>query len=116
MQRASSAGKNRYVFLNQQSKSRDRAILDRNDSGYIYDLKLDASGNLFIAARNYAYKLTPTGKLSTVAGNGSTSTSLATEDMPPARDSAASMAWQSIAPITSISAMPITTGFAKELP
>jgi hypothetical protein len=87
--------------------------LDGNDSGYIYDLKLDASGNLFIAAGNYAYKLTPTGKLSIVAGNGSTTTSLATEDLPPARDSAASMAWQSIAPITSISAMPITTGFAK---
>ena len=43
-------------------------------SGYIYDLKLDASGNLYIAAGNYAYKLTPTGKLSIVAGNGSTTT------------------------------------------
>jgi sugar lactone lactonase YvrE len=43
-------------------------------SGYVYDLKLDASGNLYIAGGNYAYKLTPTGKLSIVAGNGSTTT------------------------------------------
>jgi trimeric autotransporter adhesin len=40
-------------------------------SGYTYDLKLDAAGNLFIAGGDKAYKLTPAGVLSVVAGNGS---------------------------------------------
>ena len=43
-------------------------------SGYVYDLKLDSEGNLYIAGGNYAYKLTPAGKLTTIAGNGSTTT------------------------------------------
>src|SRR5215471_3686620 len=32
-------------------------------SGSVYDLKLDAAGNLFVAGGNYAYKLTPAGVL-----------------------------------------------------
>jgi len=43
-------------------------------SGYIYDLKLDSSGNLFIATGNYVYMMPPAGKISIVAGNGSTTT------------------------------------------
>ena len=43
-------------------------------SGYIYDLKLDSAGNLYIALGDYAYKITPAGKVSTIAGNGSTGT------------------------------------------
>jgi uncharacterized protein (TIGR03437 family) len=43
-------------------------------SGYIYDLKLDSAGNLYVAGGNYAYKITPAGKVSIVAGNGSTGT------------------------------------------
>src|SRR5215471_7535478 len=43
-------------------------------SGYIYDLKLDSAGNLYVAAGNYAYKITPAGVISTIAGNGSTTT------------------------------------------
>jgi trimeric autotransporter adhesin len=43
-------------------------------SGYIYDLKLDSTGNLYIAGDTYAYKITPAGKVSIVAGNGSTGT------------------------------------------
>jgi uncharacterized protein (TIGR03437 family) len=43
-------------------------------SGYIYDLKLDSAGNLYIAGGNYAYKVTPAGVISIVAGNGSTTT------------------------------------------
>ena len=43
-------------------------------SGYIYDLKLDSAGNLYVAGGNYAYKITPAGVISTVAGNGSTTT------------------------------------------
>jgi uncharacterized protein (TIGR03437 family) len=42
-------------------------------SGYAYDLKLDAAGNLFIVDGKYAYKLTPAGVLTTIAGNGSSS-------------------------------------------
>src|SRR5882724_1040945 len=40
-------------------------------SGYAYDLKLDASGNIYIAGGNYAYRMSPAGKLTSVAGNGS---------------------------------------------
>jgi len=40
-------------------------------AGSAYDLKLDSGGNLFIAAGNYVYKLTPAGVLTIVAGNGS---------------------------------------------
>ncbi|HJZ99923.1 MAG TPA: IPT/TIG domain-containing protein [Candidatus Solibacter sp.] len=40
-------------------------------SGAVFDLKLDTAGNLFIAAGNYAYKLTPAGVLTAIAGNGS---------------------------------------------
>jgi hypothetical protein len=40
-------------------------------SGRIYDLKLDSAGNLYIAGGNYAYKLTPAGVLTAIAGNGS---------------------------------------------
>jgi uncharacterized protein (TIGR03437 family) len=43
-------------------------------TGYIYDLKLDSAGNLYIAGGNYLYKMTPSGTISTVAGNGSTTT------------------------------------------
>jgi uncharacterized protein (TIGR03437 family) len=39
-------------------------------SGNIFDLKLDSAGNLYIAGGNRAYKLTPSGVLTTVAGNG----------------------------------------------
>jgi uncharacterized protein (TIGR03437 family) len=39
-------------------------------TGYAYDLKLDSAGNLFIAGGNYAFKLTPSGTLITIAGNG----------------------------------------------
>jgi len=42
--------------------------------GYIYDLKLDAAGNLYIATGAYVYKMTPAGKLSRIAGNGTTTT------------------------------------------
>jgi uncharacterized protein (TIGR03437 family) len=43
-------------------------------TGYIYDLKLDSAGNLYVAAGNYAYKVTPRGSITIVAGNGSTTT------------------------------------------
>jgi uncharacterized protein (TIGR03437 family) len=43
-------------------------------TGYIYDLKLDSAGNLYVAGGNYAYKVTPAGVISKVAGNGSTTT------------------------------------------
>src|SRR5215472_18341047 len=39
-------------------------------TGYAYDLKLDSAGNLFIAGGNYAFKLTPSDALITIAGNG----------------------------------------------
>ena len=39
-------------------------------NNYVYDLKLDSFGNLFIATDIYLYELTPAGKLITVAGNG----------------------------------------------
>src|SRR5262249_2906199 len=40
-------------------------------AGAVFDWKLDTAGNLFIAAGNYAYKLTPAGVLTAIAGNGS---------------------------------------------
>jgi uncharacterized protein (TIGR03437 family) len=40
-------------------------------SGSLYDLKIDTAGNLYIAGGNRAYKLTPAGVLSVIAGNGS---------------------------------------------
>ncbi len=40
-------------------------------SGYTYDLKLDSAGNLFVAGGNKAYKITPGGVVTAVAGNGS---------------------------------------------
>jgi uncharacterized protein (TIGR03437 family) len=43
-------------------------------TGYIYDLKLDSAGNLYVAGGNYAYKVTPAGVISKIAGNGSTTT------------------------------------------
>jgi uncharacterized protein (TIGR03437 family) len=42
--------------------------------GYISDLKLDSAGNLYLAAGAAVFKLTPAGKVSTVAGNGTTGT------------------------------------------
>jgi uncharacterized protein (TIGR03437 family) len=39
-------------------------------SGPLFDLKLDSTGNLYIAGGNRAYKLTPAGALTTIAGNG----------------------------------------------
>ena len=39
--------------------------------GYAYDLKLDAAGNLYVAGGTKAYKLSPAGVLTAVAGNGS---------------------------------------------
>ncbi|MEO8370019.1 MAG: IPT/TIG domain-containing protein [Candidatus Solibacter sp.] len=42
--------------------------------GYIYDLKLDAAGNLYIATGTYVFKLTPTGGFGKIVGNGSTTT------------------------------------------
>jgi hypothetical protein len=39
-------------------------------TGYIYDLKLDPTGNLFIATGGNVFELTPAGKVSNVAGNG----------------------------------------------
>lgn len=40
-------------------------------SGYAFDLKLDTAGNIYIAGGTYAYKMSQTGTLTTVAGNGS---------------------------------------------
>lgn len=40
-------------------------------SGYTYDLKLDAAGNLYVAGGNKAYRITPSGSVSVIAGNGS---------------------------------------------
>jgi hypothetical protein len=39
-------------------------------SGSIYDLKLDAAGNIFFAGGNRAYKMTPAGAVTAIAGNG----------------------------------------------
>ncbi|MCX6626441.1 MAG: hypothetical protein NTW28_02250, partial [Candidatus Solibacter sp.] len=41
-------------------------------TAYAYDLKLDSAGNLYAAANNRVYKLTPAGAFSTVAGTGGT--------------------------------------------
>ena len=40
-------------------------------SGYIYDLKLDAGGNLYVAAGSNAFTVTPVGIVTKIAGNGS---------------------------------------------
>jgi sugar lactone lactonase YvrE len=39
-------------------------------SGSIYDLKLDAAGNVYFAGGNRAYKMTPSGAVTAIAGNG----------------------------------------------
>ena len=51
-------------------------------SGGAYDLKVDSVGNLFIASGAYAYKLTPAGVLTVVAGNGSFSSPAAGDGGP----------------------------------
>ena len=43
-------------------------------TGYISDLKLDSAGNLYLAGGNNVFKLTPGGKVITVAGNGTSGT------------------------------------------
>uniref|UniRef100_Q025Z3 NHL repeat containing protein n=1 Tax=Solibacter usitatus (strain Ellin6076) TaxID=234267 RepID=Q025Z3_SOLUE len=43
-------------------------------TGYISDLKLDSSGNLYLAGGNNVFKLTSAGKVTTVAGNGTSGT------------------------------------------
>ena len=43
-------------------------------SGYIYDLKLDAGGNLYVAAGSNAFTVTPAGVMTRIAGNASAGT------------------------------------------
>ena len=62
-------------------------------SGSIYDLKLDAAGNLYFAGGDRAYKMTPAGVVTAIAGNGTFGA--ATGDGGPAiaRGSMASTHW-----------------------
>jgi trimeric autotransporter adhesin len=39
-------------------------------NAYAYDIKLDSTGNLYVAANNRVYKVTQAGAVTTVAGNG----------------------------------------------
>ena len=43
-------------------------------TGYIYDLKLDAGGSLYVAAGNSAFRVTPAGVVTKIAGSASAGT------------------------------------------